>query len=137
MRKSLWVTIVGLLILLSFFGTSPGQKKPPKKTPDLLSQGKKLYEQNCVPCHGPKGDAKGPLALSLKPAPSDFGEPLNKWPNTKGDPQKIFDAISKGIPNSAMVKWDHLPEQERWALVYAVSEFATPGKAAPPAKKKK
>jgi len=137
MKKSLWVTIVSLLILLSFFGTSIGQKKPPKKTPELLSQGKKLFEQNCVPCHGQKGDGKGALAATLKPAPSDFAEPLNKWPNTKGNPQKIFDVISKGIPNSAMVKWDHLSEQERWALTYTVLEFATPAKAAPPAKKKK
>ncbi len=137
MKKSLWVTIIGLIVLLSFFGTSLGQKKPPKKTPELLSQGKKLYEQNCIPCHGQKGDAKGSLAATLKPAPSDFAEPLSKWPNTKGDPQKIFNVISKGIPNSAMVKWDHLSEQERWALVYAVLEFATPARAAPPAKKKK
>ena len=136
MKKSLWVTIVGLLILLSFFGTSMGQKKPPKKTPELLSQGKKLYEQNCVHCHGVKGDAKGVLASTLKPAPSDFAEPLSKWPTTKGDPQKIFGVISKGIPNSAMVKWDHLSEQERWALVYTVLEFATPAKPAPAKKKK-
>ncbi len=136
MKKSLWVTIVGLLILLSFFGTSLGQKKPPKKTPELLSQGKKLYEQNCVPCHGEKGDGRGALSSPLKPAPSDFAEPLNKWPNTKGDPRKIFDVISKGIPNSAMVKWDHLSEQERWALVYTVLEFATPAKATPAKKKK-
>ena len=135
MKKSLWVTIVGLFFLLSFLGASAGEKKPPKKTPELLSQGKKLYEQNCVPCHGQKGDAKGALAATLKPAPSDFAEPLNKWPNTKGDPQKIFDVISKGIPNSAMVKWDHLSEQERWALVYAVLEFATSAKPVPAKKK--
>ena len=138
MKRPLWTSIfVSLIFLASLEGVLGKDPTPPKKTPELLTQGKKLYEQNCVPCHGPKGDAKGPLAPSLKPAPSDFAEPLNKWPNTKGEPQKIFDVISKGIPNSAMVKWDHLPEQERWALVYAVSEFATPGKAAPPAKKKK
>ena len=137
MRRSLWVMIIGLFVLLSFFGTSFGQKKPPKRTAELLGQGRNLYEQNCLPCHGQKGDGKGALSATLKPAPSDFAAPLNKWPNTKGDPQKIFDVISKGIPNSAMVKWDHLSEQERWALVYAVSEFATPAKAAPPAKKKK
>ena len=41
--------------------------------------------------------------------------------------------ITKGIPNTAMVKWDQLSEQERWALVYVVVEFATP--KAPPKKK--
>jgi len=98
---------------------------PPKKTPELLNQGKKLYEQNCSPCHGVKGDGKGPASAALKPAPSDFAEPLNKWPNTKGKSEKIFEVISKGIPNSAMVKWDQFPERERWGLVYFVMEFAT------------
>jgi hypothetical protein len=27
-----------------------------------------------------------------------------------------------------MVKWDHLSEQERWALVYVVTGFAAPPK---------
>ncbi len=39
---------------------------------------------------------------------------------------KIFDVITKGIPNTSMVKWDQLSEQERWALVYTVVEFAGP-----------
>ncbi len=42
-----------------------GEKKPPQKTPELLSQGKKLYEQNCVPCHGLKGMRRVHLQLSL------------------------------------------------------------------------
>jgi hypothetical protein len=32
-----------------------------------------------------------------------------------------------------MVKWDQLSEQERWALVYIIAEFAGP--KAPPKKK--
>ena len=109
------------LFSLFLLGTALAKEpSPPKKTPELLNQGKKLYEQNCSTCHGPKGDGKGQLGAALKPAPSDFAEPLKQWPITKGDLQKIFDVISKGIPNSAMVKWDQFSEQERWALVYYV-----------------
>jgi hypothetical protein len=36
--------------------------------------------------------------------------------------------MSKGIPNTSMVKWDQLSEQERWALVYYTIEFAAPPK---------
>jgi mono/diheme cytochrome c family protein len=126
MGKILEVIIAGSLLLF-LLGTAHAKDPiPPKKTPELLSQGKKLYEQNCVTCHGSKGDGKGQLGAALKPAPSDFAEPLKKWPNTKGDLQKIFEVISKGIPNSSMVKWDQLSEQERWALVYAVVDFSTP-----------
>ena len=133
MKRLAWI-IFGCLFLLSSFNTVLGQAtKPPKKTPELVSQGKKLYDQNCVTCHGPKGDGKGQLGAALKPAPSDFTKPLKEWPYTKGDSKKVFEVIAKGIPTSSMVKWDQLPEQERWALVYYVEGFATP-KA--PAKKK-
>jgi hypothetical protein len=60
----------------------------------------------------------------LKPPPTDFQKPLKEWPNTKGDPQKVFEVISKGIPNSAMVAWTQYSEQQRWALVYRVMDFS-------------
>jgi high-affinity iron transporter len=136
MRKILWVIVAGSLALFLLGKAFAKDPTPPKKTPDLLAQGKKLFEQNCSMCHGPKGDGKGQLGAALKPAPSDFAEPLKKWPNTKGDLQKIFDVISKGIPNSSMVKWDQLSVEERWALVYYVVNFSTPTKTAPKKKTK-
>jgi mono/diheme cytochrome c family protein len=133
MGKILRVVVV-VSLLLFLLGTALGKDPaPPKKTPELLSQGKKLYDQNCVTCHGPKGDGKGQVGASLKPAPSDFTKPFNQWAFGKGDLKKVFDVITKGIPNSSMIKWDHLPEQERWALVYYVEGFAT---LKAPAKKK-
>lgn len=126
MKKLLWVVMLGSFFLFSSLGQTLGESKaPPKKTPELLTQGKKLYEQNCVTCHGPKGDGKGPAGALLKPPPRDFNKPLSQWTYSKGDLKKVFDVISKGIPNTAMVKWDQLSEQERWALVYFVEGFAT------------
>lgn len=129
MKRLLWVALLGSFFLFSSLSQSLGQSKvSPKKTPELLAQGKKLYEQNCVTCHGPKGDGKGPLGAALKPPPSDFTKPFNQWPIGKGDLKKVFEVITKGIPNTSMVKWDQLSEQDRWALVYYTVEFATPVK---------
>lgn len=134
MKKWVCLITVGCLLLLSSFNTVLGQaQKVPKKSPELLAQGKKLYDQNCVTCHGPKGDGKGQLGAALKPAPSDLTKAFNQWAFGKGDLKKVFDVITKGIPNSSMVKWDHLPEQERWALVYFIVDFAS---SKVPAKKK-
>jgi mono/diheme cytochrome c family protein len=136
MKRIGWVALVAIIFLLFCFGTVFGQpKNPPKKSPELVTQGKKLYEQNCMPCHGIKGDGKGPAGIALKPVPTDFTKSFKEWPITKGDQQKIFEVISKGILNTGMVKWDQFPEQERWALTYGVMEFA-PAAKAPPAKKK-
>jgi mono/diheme cytochrome c family protein len=134
MKRLLLIVVIGSLFLFYSLNTVFGQApKPPKKTPELLSQGKKLYEQNCTTCHGPKGDGKGQLGGALTPAPTNFALALKQWPITKGDMSKIFDVITKGIPNTSMVKWDQLSEQERWALVYIIAEFAGP--KAPPKKK--
>ena len=129
MKRLLWIVLLGSFFLFSSMGQSLGQSKvSPKKTPELLAQGKKLYEQNCVTCHGPKGDGKGQLGTALKPPPRDFNIPFKQWTYSKGDLKKVFEVITKGIPNTSMVKWDQLSEQERWAMVYFVVEFAAPPK---------
>ncbi len=127
MNRWTWSVMVGSLFLLASFGAAlGGDPKPPKKTADLVTLGKKLYDQNCIPCHGPKGEGKGALASALTPHPSDFALPLKDWPNTKGNPEKTFGVITKGIPNSAMVGFPQLSEKERWGLVYRVMEFSVP-----------
>ena len=131
MKKWVWM-VVGIFFILASQGVFGQAQKPPKKTPELLSQGKKLYEQNCALCHGTTGDGKGPAGVALKPPPRTFNVPLNQWTYSKGDLKKVFDVITKGIPNTAMVKWSQLSEQERWALVYFVVNFAAP--KAPPKK---
>ena len=125
MKRLTWIFILVFFFLLASLSQSLGQAAPPKKTPELLAKGKKLYEQNCLPCHGAKGDGKGSAGALLKPPPRDFNVPFNQWTHSKGDLKKVFEVVSKGIPNTAMVKWDHLAEQDRWALVYYVEGFAT------------
>ncbi|MBM4349802.1 MAG: cytochrome c [Deltaproteobacteria bacterium] len=127
------IVAVGLILYSSGFVFAQASK-PPAKTPELLSLGKKVYDQNCASCHGPTGNGKTPLGLALKPPPRDFNIPFNQWPHAKGNLRKVYDLISRGIPNTAMIKWDQLPEKERWALTYYVVEFSTPK---PPPKKKK
>jgi high-affinity iron transporter len=125
MKRLLWLVVLVTFFSLSFMGAVMAKDpKAPQKTPELVSTGKKLYETNCASCHGAKGEGKGPAAAALTPHPVDFAQPLKNWPNTKGNPEKIFEVISKGIPNSAMVGWSQLSEKDRWGLVFFVMEFA-------------
>lgn len=126
MRRILWssAAVTGLLFALAFAADA----KPPQKTPKLLKEGAKIFEQTCASCHGTKGDGKGPAGVALKPPPTDFQKPLREWPNTQGNLEKVFDVISKGIPNSAMVAWSQYSDEQRWALAYVVTGFAAPAK---------
>ena len=134
MRKVLWLTVIGSLLLFLLGAALAKDPSPPMKTPELLSQGRKIFEQACASCHGSKGDGKGPAGAALTPRPTNFQKPLKDWPNTKGDLNKIYDVISKGIPNSAVAAWTQYSDSERWALAYTVREFAA--KSAPPKKSK-
>jgi len=125
MKKWTRIVTFGSLFLLATICLA-ANPAPPKKTPELLKEVKKIYDQICATCHGANGDGKGPAGAVLNPPPSDFRKPLKEWPNTKGDPQKIFEVISKGIPNSGMVAWTQYSEQQRWALAYTAMGFAKP-----------
>lgn len=101
-------------------------KQPPQKTPELLSKGKSLYEENCTQCHGPNGDGKGWKAPELPKKPRDFTLPFDQWSYSKGDPKKIFEVLESGIPGTPMAMFD-LTDEERWSLVYRVMEFSRRG----------
>ncbi len=48
-------------------------------------EGRRLYVENCVQCHGPVGKGDGPLANRLKPAPTDLTQLSNqgKFPRAR------------------------------------------------------
>ncbi|MCC6806336.1 MAG: cytochrome c [Deltaproteobacteria bacterium] len=102
--------------------------KPPKSTPQLIEKGTAAYKANCEVCHGPAGDGMGPAGQALNPKPRNFTEPFKAGKK----PEQVFKTISEGLPNTAMVGFAQIPEEDRWGLVYYVLSF---DKAA--AKKKK
>lgn len=120
MMKIIQQNIV-ILIMLCTFGCA-AWKAAPKETPGLLNEGKGLYVQACIWCHGTNGDGKGEYAIKLHILPSNFTKPLDQWNHTQGDPQRIFNVITNGIPGTAMAKF-HYTKDQRWALTYAVMDF--------------
>jgi mono/diheme cytochrome c family protein len=99
--------------------------KPPQKTPELLEQGRASFQRNCASCHGEKGAGDGFAAAALDPKPRNFTSDDFKYGSR---PAQIFETLSRGSPGTAMVPFKHLPEEERWALAYWVSELRSSGK---------
>jgi len=104
-------------------GAAP-KVKAPEPTPDLLARGKQLFAQTCVPCHGVKGDGKGPAGAALNPPPANFTD--NQWLSGTGKVEEIFQTITHGRPGTAMAPYNFLPEKDRWALAYIVKSFSDP-----------
>jgi mono/diheme cytochrome c family protein len=123
MKRLKWIVAAGSFFLFSSCSDLQFTQKPPPDTPGRLSLGKRLYEQNCIQCHGPNGDGKGWKTAELKVKPRNFTLPLEEWRVSKGDPKKIFDVLKKGLPDTPMAMF-HFTDEERWTLVYRVMKFS-------------
>ncbi len=120
MKKIIQQQII-ILMVLGIFGCAAWKPSGPKETQSLLDEGKKLYVQGCIWCHGPDGNGK--CTIKLTKPPSNFAKPLDQWKHTHGETEKIFNAITNGVVGTSMAKFRYT-EDERWALTYAVKDFS-------------
>jgi high-affinity iron transporter len=92
----------------------------PKRTQQLIEQGRGAYSVWCIACHGAVGAGDGPTANSLDPRPRNFREQKFKQ-GARVD--QIFTTIAKGVPGSMMKPFTNLSNEERWGLAYYVLEL--------------
>lgn len=88
-----------------------------------LANGRRVYYQNCVFCHGDRFDGQGHFAHAFNPAPLSFADNGTIAQLSEG---YVFWRIAKGgrgLPsegtpwNSAMPAWeDFLTDEEMWAV---------------------
>ncbi len=95
---------------------------PDKWDAKLIEEGRIIYEDNCLPCHGKEADGKGPVAHAIRypAAPTNFKEPGTiaqlplayvYWRVRDGG---IFDKQF----NSAMPGWgEELEDDEMWKVI--------------------
>src|SRR5438552_2518816 len=60
-------------------------KNPVKATPESIAEGKKIFEAQCVACHGRAGKGDGKMASQLNPQPSDLTDATWKHGSTDGE----------------------------------------------------
>lgn len=78
-----------------------------------VATGRKLYQANCVACHGAKADGKGPAAGALRPPPTDFTAAAY-WASVSEAQVKA--AIKGGSPGTAMMGFTRFSDAELDAL---------------------
>jgi mono/diheme cytochrome c family protein len=80
----------------------------------LVSQGKTLYDQKCVTCHGQSGNGDGPDASTLSTQPKDFTDQAFMAQSSSAS---LYQAISAGIAPDMPAFTSTMDDNERWALV--------------------
>lgn len=75
------------------------------------TNGKKIADTNCAPCHGSGGKGDGPGAAALPKKPADW---TSRAVQQEAD-TSLFVKITDG--NAPMPPWASLPEGDRWDLV--------------------
>jgi mono/diheme cytochrome c family protein len=107
MRKIIAWTVAGLLLGGGLLGTPSGS---------WAQDGKAIFADKCMPCHGENGKGNGPLASTFDPKPRDFCLP-EFW---KGDvDKKIADAITQG--KNQMIPVDLKPDAIKAVIGYIKS----------------
>lgn len=97
---------------------------PQSSIPDrLLSKAvtENLFQTHCAACHGASGRGDGALAAQLEPGPTDF---TDKQRAQNRSLLGLYDAISNGIDDTAMLAFTELTEQQRWSLAFHVGGLA-------------
>jgi mono/diheme cytochrome c family protein len=104
MKKSLAWVAVGLWLGVALLGAP---------SVSIAQDGKQIFMDKCVPCHGEKGDGKGAMSSTFDPKPGNFNDP-KLW---QGDAsKKISDSVTKG--KNQMVPVDLKPDESK-----AVSDY--------------
>jgi len=109
MKKIIAWAVAGLFLGLGLVGTPSATR---------AADGKQVYTDKCLPCHGEKGDGKGPMAVTFSPSPGSFSD-AKFW---QGDAdKKIADSIIKG--KDQMIPVDLKPDEIKAVTEYMKKTF--------------
>jgi cytochrome c oxidase cbb3-type subunit 2 len=96
---------------------------------EMVTFGKKVYQQRCIGCHGIHGDGKGLSAPFLDPKPRDFTRGIFKFRSVLGKEALPLDSdlcrtITHGLWGTAMPSWHEISEKERWGVIQYIKTFS-------------
>ncbi len=100
---------------------------PLEPTPDVLDQGRFVYENVCITCHGPKGAGDGHVTALFPKPPSLMTQKVRDWP----DGQLVHRPMrgQNSMPSHAR----QIDVREAWAVVHYIRQMQKTEPVAPSA----
>lgn len=96
-------------------------------TSDDLNAGKMIYTENCMACHGVKGDGKGVAHKGLQVPPRDFTQGIYKFGHVLAGElphdRDFYKLLEDGLHGTAMLPWD-LSEKQMYQVMQYIKTFA-------------
>ncbi len=99
---------------------------PLQPTPEVLAQGKWVYENVCITCHGEKGAGDGKVTALFPKPPSLMTQKVRDWPDGQ-----LFHRPARG-QNSMPSHARQVDQKEAWAVVLWIREMQKVEPVAPP-----
>ncbi len=124
-----WIIIFVMAILGAGWVWAQDVAKKVPENEQTIAEGKQIYIDRCLYCHGIEGAGDGPAADFLDPRPRDFTVGMYKLRSTPTGElptdSDLFRAISFGLSGTAMPRWElTLSEKERWKVLYYIKTFS-------------
>ena len=113
--------------------------KRPAENSKSVAQGRDIYENSCIFCHGIDGMGDGPVATflskDLAPQPRDFTSGIYKFRSTASGEmpmdEDLYRTVTRGVPGF-MPGFEGLSPSDRWKVVYYVKSLSEDFKDAEP-----
>jgi cbb3-type cytochrome c oxidase subunit II len=83
-----------------------------------LEKGQILFKENCIGCHGDKGDGNGPAAQFMLPKPANL---VGRYISNS----EVYSILTRGVYGSSMPSFREMPERDLWALATFVSSLGS------------
>jgi copper transport protein len=121
---TMFLLVTGIYYVTLPIKASIGDANPVPPNSQSIAEGKAVYTQYCVACHGTSGKGDGPVGVTFNPRPADLT--LHGVLGVHTDAQ-LYDWITNGLPGTRMPAWkDTISDTDRWNLVNYIRVLAQP-----------